>query len=104
VYKEIIEDKEGPAMNSYSNRKEDLITRLKRVEGQIRGIQRMIDEDKYCVDVLTQIAAAKAALTKVGMSILEEHTQGCVKNAVAKDDGDEEIIDELMEVIFKFTK
>ncbi|OCL25432.1 BCR family protein [Orenia metallireducens] len=90
-------------MSSYSSEKEQLINRLKRIEGQVRGIQRMVDEEKYCVDVLTQIAAVKGALTKVGMTILEKHTHGCVQNAVANEDGDE-VINELMEVIFKFTK
>ncbi|SJZ42464.1 metal-sensitive transcriptional regulator [Selenihalanaerobacter shriftii] len=91
-------------MSSYNKQKDDLITRLKRIEGQVRGIQRMIDEEKYCVDVLTQVAAAKAALMKVGMSILEDHTHGCVMQAVAEDEENDEIIDELMDVIFKFTK
>ncbi len=90
-------------MNSYSSEKEQLINRLKRIEGQVRGVQRMIDEEKYCVDILTQIAAVKGALDKVGMRILENHAHGCVKNAVAKGDGDESI-DELMDIIFKFTK
>ncbi|KXS42898.1 MAG: hypothetical protein AWU54_1175 [Candidatus Frackibacter sp. T328-2] len=84
--------------------KKELITRLRRIEGQVRGLQRMVDEEKYCVDVLTQIAAARAALNKVGMSILEDHTHGCVTKAVADDDQGDEIIDELMDVIFKFTK
>lgn len=90
-------------MNSYNHRKDDLTTQLKRIEGQVRGIRRMIEEEKYCVDVLTQVAAARAALNKVGMSILEDHTHGCVKKAVAEGE-DNEIIDELMEVIFKFAK
>ena len=90
-------------MGSYNNEKKDLINRLKRVEGQVRGIQNMIDNDKYCVDVLTQIAAVKGALNRVGMSILSSHTKGCVKRAVEQEDGDE-IIDELMDVINKFTK
>ncbi|MCK8824075.1 metal-sensitive transcriptional regulator [Fuchsiella alkaliacetigena] len=90
-------------MSSYSKEREELINRLKRIEGQIRGIQRMVDEDKYCVEVLTQIAAARAALNKVGMSILADHTHGCVREAVAQEEDGDEIIDELMEVIFKFT-
>ncbi|WP_420832942.1 metal-sensitive transcriptional regulator [Sporohalobacter salinus] len=88
--------------NSYSEHSDELITRLKRIEGQVRGIQRMIDEEKYCVDVLTQIAAVKAALNKVGMTVLRNHTHGCVKQAVAESENGEEIIDELMDVISKF--
>ncbi len=90
-------------MSSYKSEKEELINRLKRIEGQVRGLQRMLDEDKYCVDVLTQIAAVKGALNKVGMRILEKHTHGCVQNALTDNEGDE-IIDELMDVIFKFTR
>ncbi|WP_027340077.1 metal-sensitive transcriptional regulator [Halonatronum saccharophilum] len=90
-------------MSSYNSEKEQLINRLKRIEGQVRGLQRMVDEEKYCVDVLTQIAAVRGALNKVGMRILEKHTHGCVKNAATKDNGDQ-IIDELMDVIFKFNK
>ena len=90
-------------MASYSSDKDNLVKRLKRVEGQVRGIQRMIDEEKYCVDILTQIAAVRGALNKVGMRILEQHTHGCVQNAVSEDNGDE-VIDELMDLIFKFTK
>ncbi|WP_018247945.1 metal-sensitive transcriptional regulator [Orenia marismortui] len=90
-------------MVSYRSEKDQLINRLKRVEGQVRGLQRMIDDEKYCVDVLTQIAAVKGALNKVGMNILEKHTHGCVKHAVSNEEGDK-IIKELMDVIFKFTK
>ncbi|TDX52505.1 metal-sensitive transcriptional regulator [Orenia marismortui] len=90
-------------MVSYKSEKDQLINRLKRVEGQVRGLQRMIDDEKYCVDVLTQIAAVKGALNKVGMNILEKHTHGCVKHAVSNEEGDK-IINELMDVIFKFTK
>ncbi|ADL11845.1 protein of unknown function DUF156 [Acetohalobium arabaticum DSM 5501] len=95
--------KKTEEMNSYSEEKDELITRLKRIEGQVRGIQRMIDEEKYCVDVLTQVAAAKAALNKVGMTVLRNHTHGCVREAVSEGENGEEIIDELMSVISKFT-
>ncbi len=91
-------------MASYSANKEDLMNRLKRVEGQIRGIQKMVDNEKYCVDILTQIAAVKGALNKVGMSVLEAHTHGCVKDAVDIGEEGDEVINELMDVIFKFTK
>lgn len=82
--------------------KEDLFKRLRRIEGQVRGIYRMVEEDKYCVDILYQIAAVRAALGKVGESILESHIRGCVRDAI-KGEGGDEIIDELMEVIMKFT-
>ena len=87
--------------------KKDLKVRLKRLEGQVRGIQRMVEEDKYCVDILTQINAVRGALKKVGLKILDRHTHGCVQRVIRNDEeaGEEkdEIIDELMEVIAKFT-
>ena len=82
--------------------KKDLQLRLKRIEGQVRGIQRMINEDKYCVDILTQISAIRGALKKVGFKILDSHTHGCVQRAVKNEEGDQ-IINELMDVLAKFT-
>ena len=90
-------------MHPYSQSKEDIMRRLKKVEGQVKGIQRMVDDDKYCVDVLVQIAAVRAAMTKVGTIILEQHTRGCVRNAIENDRG-EEMVDELVEVIGKFMR
>jgi DNA-binding FrmR family transcriptional regulator len=81
--------------------KEDLFNRLKRIEGQVRGIYKMIEEDKYCVDIIHQIIAVRAALAKVGEAILESHVHGCVKDAIINEGGDEKI-DELMTVIMKF--
>ncbi|WP_067620579.1 metal-sensitive transcriptional regulator [Alicyclobacillus acidiphilus] len=90
--------------HSYAPKKQDLQRRLKRIEGQVRGIQKMIEEDRYCVDILVQIAAIKSAVHQVGLSILESHTRGCVADAISNHaDGDEKI-DELMEVIRQFTK
>jgi len=83
--------------------KEDLLVRLRRIEGQVRGIQKMIENDKYCVDILTQINAARGALNKVGLNILDNHIHGCVRDAIQEEKG-EEIIDELMEVLEKFSK
>lgn len=83
--------------------KQELIKRLRRVEGQVRGIQRMIEEDRYCVDILVQLSAINAGLKKVGFHLLEDHTRGCVSNAVAKGEGDE-VIEELMKVIQQFSK
>jgi DNA-binding FrmR family transcriptional regulator len=83
--------------------KQALIKRLNRIEGQVRGIARMIEEDRYCVDVLTQISALRAALDAVGMQLLEDHTQGCVRNAIKSGGGDASIA-ELMEVVRKFAR
>jgi CsoR family transcriptional regulator, copper-sensing transcriptional repressor len=68
-------------MASYTNRKEDYLARLRRVEGQVRGLQRMVEEDKYCIDVLTQVAAATKALQAFSLSLLEEHLGTCVVDA-----------------------
>lgn len=90
-------------MYLYQENKEDLLKRLKKIEGQIRGIHKMIEEDRYCVDILNQIAAVQAALNKVGLNLLDSHTRGCVANAIKDGDGSKHI-DELMEVIRIFTK
>ncbi|MCL6632083.1 MAG: metal-sensitive transcriptional regulator [Alicyclobacillus herbarius] len=90
--------------HSYASKKDDLQRRLKRIEGQVRGIQKMIEEDRYCVDILVQIAAIKSAIHQVGLSILESHTRGCVADALTNQENGNEKIDELMEVIRQFTK
>lgn len=90
-------------MSSYHHDKEDLIKRLRRIEGQVRGIQRMIEEDKYCVDILIQISAVRSALDRVGLILLEDHTRGCVARALKSGDG-ERAIDELSDVVRRFMK
>jgi DNA-binding FrmR family transcriptional regulator len=77
--------------------------RLNRIEGQVRGVARMIEEDRYCVDILTQISALRSALDAVAMELLENHTQGCVKTAIRSGDG-EAAIAELMKVVRKFAR
>nr|WP_231710757.1 metal-sensing transcriptional repressor [Gracilibacillus suaedae] len=79
------------------------VNRLKRIEGQVRGIQKMIEEDRYCVDVLVQLSAINAALKKVGYSITERHIKHCVSDAILSGNGDE-TIEELMEVMKQFSK
>jgi len=83
--------------------KQALINRLKRIEGQIRGIQKMVEEDRYCMDILVQISAVQSALKNVGYSITERHIQHCVSDAIKQGDG-KETIAELMEVLKQFTK
>jgi CsoR family transcriptional regulator, copper-sensing transcriptional repressor len=80
-----------------------LARRMNRIEGQVRGIGRMIDEDRYCVDILTQLAAVRSALDAVGASLLEHHLHGCVQRAIKSGDGDE-AIDEALGVIRRFTR
>jgi DNA-binding FrmR family transcriptional regulator len=70
-------------MAGYSDDKERVQQRLRRIEGQVRGLQRMVDEDAYCIDVLTQISAATRALQSVALELLDEHLQHCVLDAVA---------------------
>lgn len=86
---------------SYGYRKDNLLARLGRIEGQVRGIARMVDEDKYCVDILTQIAAIRAALDRVAAGVLEDHVKGCVADAVPTEEGKERI-EELLQVVERF--
>lgn len=71
-------------MHGYSQDKDDYLNRLRRIEGQVRGLQRMVEEDKYCIDVLTQIAAATKALQSVAVGLLEQHLGHCVTQAAAE--------------------
>ncbi|GAA3608174.1 metal-sensitive transcriptional regulator [Kineosporia mesophila] len=75
-------------MAGYTGSKEDYLKRLRRVEGQVRGLQRMVDEDTYCIDVLTQVAAVTKALQAVSLGLLEDHMSHCVVEAARQ--GDEE--------------
>jgi DNA-binding FrmR family transcriptional regulator len=74
--------------HGYSSQKDNYAKRMRRIEGQVRGIAKMIDEDKYCIDVLTQISAVNSALRSVALNLLDEHLGHCVSRAVA-DGGDE---------------
>ena len=71
-------------MHGYTDAKDDYLKRLRRIEGQVRGLQRMIEEDKYCIDILTQVSAAKSALESVALGLLEEHLAHCVSEAMAE--------------------
>ncbi|MGH2546307.1 MAG: metal-sensitive transcriptional regulator [Actinomycetota bacterium] len=68
-------------MRGYAEDRSELLTRLRRVEGQVRGIERMVDEDEYCIDILTQIAAANSALKRVAVFLLDDHIRSCVAGA-----------------------
>ena len=83
--------------------KPKLLRRLNRVEGQVRGIARMIEEDRYCVDVLTQVAAVRSALDAMALQMLRDHTHGCVQGAIRSGRG-EAAIDELLVVVEKFAR
>ena len=68
--------------HGYIHRKDDYLKRLRRIEGQVRGIARMVEEDTYCIDVLTQVSAATKALEAVALGLLDEHLKHCVANAI----------------------
>jgi DNA-binding FrmR family transcriptional regulator len=72
------------SMNGYTDSKEDLLKRLSRAEGQVRGIARMVDEEKYCIDILTQVSAVTKALETVALSLLADHLTHCVADASAQ--------------------
>lgn len=93
----------GAKMVTQTDPKEDIMKRLKKIEGQVKGIQRMIEENKNCTDVLIQVAAVRAAINRVGTMVFENHTRGCLKTAIENGKG-EEVINELIDVLVKFTK
>ncbi len=80
-------------MRGYTMNRDDYLNRLRRIEGQVRGLQRMITDDEYCIDVLTQIASVSKALQGVGLGLLDEHLRHCVADAVRADhdQGDEKV-------------
>ena len=85
--------------------KDDYLKRLRRIEGQVRGLQRLVDDDTYCIDVLTQISAATRALQGVALGLLDEHIRHCVGNAVAAGGpGGDASITEAMEAIERLVK
>jgi CsoR family transcriptional regulator, copper-sensing transcriptional repressor len=74
----------GVGMNGYASNKGDHLKRLARIEGQVRGLSRMVEEDQYCIDILTQVSAATKALQSVALKLLEEHMAHCVAEAMTK--------------------
>jgi len=89
-------------MAGYSMNKKDLPDRLRRVEGQVRGIQRMVDEDQYCIDILTQLNSVTAAIKAVGMGLLDEHVRHCVKDSIDQGNSDEKV-EELLAAVARFS-
>jgi DNA-binding FrmR family transcriptional regulator len=78
----------------YTASKDQLLTRLRRIEGQVRGVERMVEDERYCIDILTQISAAQAALDKVALGLLDDHARSCVAS-----DPTEERTSELMAAV-----
>jgi DNA-binding FrmR family transcriptional regulator len=89
---------DAPATRGYSATKDQLLKRLRRVEGQVRGIEGMVEDDRYCIDVLTQISAVQAALDKVALGLLDQHANHCVMNAPDADEKQDKT-DELMAAV-----
>ena len=84
-------------MAGYAHEKDALLKRLSRIEGQVRGIGRMVDEERYCIEILDQIAAARTALEHVGLKLLEDHARHCLQKGRAD-------VDELMAAVERFAK
>ncbi len=97
---------EEPTHHGYHEQKDALIKRLHRIEGQVRGIERMVAEDRYCIDVLTQIGAVSTALESLAFVILDEHVRHCVAGALASGDEAEAQAkaEELLEAVHRFAK
>ena len=91
-------------MPGYSESKDQLQARLRRVEGQVRGLQRMVDQDTYCIDVLTQISAVNAALRSVAVALLDDHLRHCVRDAASDDERSAEIVTEATAAINRLLK
>jgi DNA-binding FrmR family transcriptional regulator len=91
-------------MRGYTADKDKLQARLRRVEGQVRGLQRLVDEDAYCIDVLTQISAVNAALRGVAVLLLDDHLRHCVRDAAKSDQEGDAIVTEATEAIERLLK
>jgi DNA-binding FrmR family transcriptional regulator len=92
--------------HGYAEHKEALIRRLHRVEGQVRGIERMVEDDRYCIDILTQVAAVTTALESLAFELLDDHVKHCVRSALASGDGGEATAkaEELLAAVHRFAK
>lgn len=90
--------------HGYNKDKAAYLTRLKRIEGQVRGLHRMIEEDAYCIDVVTQISAATAALHNLSVALMSDHLHHCVASAIEEGEGGSEKIDEAMKAIQRMVK
>jgi DNA-binding FrmR family transcriptional regulator len=88
-------------MYGYALNKDELEARLAKIEGQVRGIRRMVDQDKYCIDILTQLNAVSAALKAVGVGLLDTHVRHCVRDSIRQGEGDAQI-EELVATVARF--
>jgi DNA-binding FrmR family transcriptional regulator len=88
-------------MRGYSMNRKDLLDRLRRIEGQVRGVQRMVEEDQYCLDILTQLNSVSAAVKAVGLGVLDDHVRHCVRESLVQDEGDAKV-EELVAAVARF--
>ncbi len=96
---------EGSAHGYIKARDRELLqNRLRRIEGQVRGVQRMVDEEAYCIDVLTQIASVVSALEKVGTILLKDHVEHCVRESIEKNEDADAKIEELTAAVERFLR
>jgi DNA-binding FrmR family transcriptional regulator len=96
---------QGEHQHGYIHRKDDYLRRLRRIEGQARGLQRMVEEEKYCIDILTQVAAMTKALQAVSIGLVEEHLNHCVVDAARSSDQEaQEKISEAVEAITRLVR
>lgn len=84
--------------------KEKIQNRLRRIEGQVRGVQRMVDEEAYCVDILTQVSSIVSAMEKVGAILLKDHVEHCVRESIEKGEDADEKIEELTSAVERFLR
>jgi CsoR family transcriptional regulator, copper-sensing transcriptional repressor len=91
-------------MRGYYNDKDDYLARLRRVEGQIRGLQRMVDEDQYCIDILTQISAVNSAPKRVAISLLDDRIRYCVVEGGSRGAADNDMVGEATAAIARLVK
>ncbi len=96
----VVEERDEVQAKSPRANQAELLRRLRRIEGQVRGVQRMVEEDRYCIDIVTQLQAITAAADKVAQQVLEEHIRGCVSDAIRERRGDDAIT-EVMDVLGK---
>lgn len=90
--------------SSYVSDKDKILIRLKKMEGQLKGIQKMVEQDKYCVDVLNQLYSIIAGTQKVATIILKDHIQGCVKDAIVRNENSDEKVSELIETVERYAR
>lgn len=89
-------------MRGYSMNKEDVLARLGKIQGQVRGVRRMVEEDQYCLDILTQLNSITAAVRAVGLGLLDDHVRHCVRDGIDQGDGDRQA-EELVAAVARFT-